>query len=325
MISLRRPQRWLRETVMTPSPRLIIILLVLSLIPPTVVYRTGAALGASFDDPYTQAIEKWRAERLKEVNGENGWTTLVGLFWLREGENKFGSGRSNEIALPAKSAPKVAGSIRLENGVVRLEAKSEAGITYEGKAVTDLVLQSDDGGKPTILTLRSLKLFVIKRGDKLGLRVKDIQNPARSHFAGLDFFPIDVSWRVQAKFEPYNPPKIIPIVNVLGMVDNMTSPGSLVFEISNKSYRLEPVLEKGSKELFVIFGDLTSGKETYGAGRYLYADPPDAGGKVVLDFNKAHNPSCAFTKFATCPLPPRQNRLAVRIEAGEKKYAGAGH
>jgi len=310
---------------MTPNPRLIIILLVLSLLLPNVGHRNGAVLGASFDDPYTQAIEKWRAERLKEVNGADGWTTLVGLFWLREGENKFGSGRSNEIILPAKSAPKVAGSIRLDNGVVRLEAKPEAGITFEGKTVTELVLQSDDGGKPTILALRSLKLFVIKRGDKLGLRVKDTENPARSHFAGLDSFPIDVNWRVEAKFEPYNPPKIIPIVNVLGMVDNMTSPGSLVFEIRGKSHRLEPVLEKGSKELFIIFADLTTGKETYGAGRYLYADPPDAGGKVVLDFNKAHNPSCAFTKFATCPLPPRQNRLAVRIEAGEKKYAGAGH
>jgi uncharacterized protein (DUF1684 family) len=155
--------------------------------------------------------------------------------------------------------------------------------------------------------------------------VKDRLHPARSHFAGLQYFPIDLTKRFNAKFEPYNPPKIIPIANVLGMVDNMTSPGALVFEVDGKTYRLDPVLEKGSKQLFIIFADKTAGKETYGAGRYLYADPPDVNGRVIVDFNKAHNPSCAFTKYATCPLPPRQNRLPFRIEAGEKTYTGGEH
>ena len=278
------------------------------------------------DDPtYTKATERWRAERLEEINGEDGWTTLVGLFWLNEGPNKFGSDPSNEIILPRSNARKFAGSIRLDNGVVTLEAKPDAGITSDGNAASTLVLQSDGDGKPTVLKLGSLKLFVIKRGEKLGLRVKDKQNPARVQFAGLGYFPVDLQWRLDAKFEPYDPPKIVPIVNVLGMVDNMTSPGALVFEVSGKTYRLDPVLEKGSKQLFIIFGDKTTGKETYGAGRYLYADPAGADGKVVVDFNKAHNPPCAFTKFATCPLPPRQNRLAIRVEAGEKKYAGSRH
>ena len=291
-----------------------------------IIFLALSVIVTAADDPsYSKALEKWRADRLEEINGEDGWTTLVGLFWLNEGQNKFGSDPSNEIVLPRTSAPKVAGLMRLNHGVVTLEAKPGAGITNDGNAVSALVLQSDDDGKPTILKLGSLKLFVIKRGDKLGLRVKDKRNPARSRFAGLDYFPVDLKWRLKARFEPYDPPKITPIVNVLGMVDNMTSPGVLVFEVNGKSYRLDPVLEKGSKQLFIIFGDKTTGKETYGAGRYLYADPAGDDGKVVLDFNKAYNPPCAFTEFATCPLPPRQNRLAIRVEAGEKKYAGSGH
>lgn len=291
-----------------------------------IIFIALSIIVTAADDPsYTKAIEKWRAERLEEINGEDGWTTLVGLFWLQEGQNKFGSDPSNEIVLPRSSAPKFAGSIRLDNGVVTLEAKPDAGITSDGNAASTLVLKSDADGFPTLLKLGSLKLFVIKRGEKIGLRVKDKRNPARSHFAGLDYFPVDLKWRVNARFEPSDPPRIIPIANVLGMVDNMTSPGALVFEVTGKSYRLDPVLEKGSNQLVIIFGDKTTGKETYGAGRYLYADPAGADGNVVVDFNKAHNPSCAFTKFATCPLPPRQNRLAIRVEAGEKKYAGSGH
>ena len=304
---------------------LIIILLALSVIVTAADDGTKPAGHSSDDASYTKAIEKWRAERLEEINGEDGWTTLVGLFWLNEGQNRFGSDPSNDIVLPRSSAPKFTGSLRLDKGVVRLEATPDAGVTSDGKPANTLVLQSDGDGKPTVLKLGSLKLFVIKRGEKLGLRVKDKHHPARSNFAGLDYFPLSLNFRLDAKFEPYDPPKIIPIVNVLGMIDNMTSPGALVFEVNGKNYRLDPVLEKGSKQLFIIFADKTSGKETYGAGRYLYADPPGAGGKVVLDFNKAHNPSCAFTKFATCPLPPRQNRLAIRVEAGEKKYAGPGH
>lgn len=300
---------------------LIIILLALSMM---VTAAGDGTKPTSDDDSYTRAIEKWRAERLEEINGEDGWTTLAGLSWLNEGQNRFGSDPSNDIVLP-RSAPNFTGSLRLDKGVVRLEAKPEAGITSDGNPASTLVLQYDGDGKPTVLTLDSLKLFVIKRGEKLGLRVKDKHHPARSNFAGLDYFPISVKFRLNAKFEPYDPPKIIPIANVLGMIDNMTSPGALVFEVNGKTYRLDPVLERGSKQLFIIFSDKTSGKETYGAGRYLYADPAGADGKVVVDFNKAHNPPCAFTKFATCPLPPRQNRLAVRVEAGEKKYTGPGH
>ena len=285
----------------------------------------SAAPGESDQTAYAKELQKWRSDRLVEVNGEDGWTTLVGLFWLKPGLNKLGSDQSNDIVLPRPSAPKFVGSIRLDNEVVRLEANAKAAITSDGKPAANLELQSDEKGKPTILKLGSLKLFLIKRGERLGLRVKDIRNPARSNFTGLEYFPINLKLNLKATFVAYNPPKVISIINVLGMVENMNSPGALEFEIDGNDYSLDSVLEKGSKQLFIIFADTTSGKETYGAGRYLYAEPPNADGKVILDFNKSYNPPCAFTKFATCPLPPRQNRLNIRIEAGEKKYEGAEH
>lgn len=302
--------------------------LIIFLAPATIVATAAEFVSTnhvvSEDAAYISEIQKWRAERLEEINGENGWTTLVGLFWLEEGRNRFGSDPSNQIVLPRNRSSKIAGSLHLSRGVVQLEAQPGAGITNDGSPVSSLVLQSDATNKPTVLKMGSLTFFVIKRGEKFGLRVKDKQNPARVRFTGLGYFPIDTKWRVIARFEPYDPPKIVPIVNVLGMVENMTSPGALVFEINGSTYRVDPVLEKGSNQLFIIFADKTSGKETYGAGRYLYADPPAPDGKVTMDFNKAHNPPCAFTKFATCPLPPRQNRLAIRVEAGEKKYMGSG-
>jgi len=308
------------------NPALGLIIVFLALSSNVTNAERPAHLPALATDPaYLKEIDKWRNERLEEVNGETGWNTLVGLFWLHEGKNRFGSDPSNDIVLPRSRAPKLAGLLQLNNGTVRLTTKPEVGIISAGDRVRDLVLRSDADGLPTPLKLGSLTMFVIKRGEKFGLRVKDKLHPARAKFAGLTYFPIDVNWRVQGKLEAHVPPKVISIVNVLGMIENMTSPGVLLFEVSGKEYRLDPVLEKGSRQLFVIFADQTSGKETYGAGRYLYVDPPDAEGKVIIDFNKAYNPPCAFTKFATCPLPPRQNRLSTRIDAGEKKYAGSGH
>jgi uncharacterized protein (DUF1684 family) len=275
---------------------------------------------------YRQQIEKWHDERAANLKSEDGWLTLVGLFWLKEGENRLGSDKSNEIALPQGKAPPHAASLWLEKGTVRLEAQPRSGITHDGKTVeSPLVLQSDADDKPTELNLGTLSFYLIKRGEQLGLRVKDKENPARTEFAGLSYYPVEPKWRVESRFEPYNPAKMIPIVNVLGMVEEQPSPGKLVFEVAGKDYSLDTIAEKGSKELFVIFKDETSGKETYGAGRYLYTDQADARGTVILDFNKAYNPPCAFTSYATCPLPPSQNRLALAVEAGEKKYAKSGH
>ncbi|HEV2704598.1 MAG TPA: DUF1684 domain-containing protein [Pyrinomonadaceae bacterium] len=267
---------------------------------------------------YAQQVEQWKAQRLASLKGEEGWLALVGLFWLKEGENRFGSDPAGEIVLPAGKAPKLAGVLRMSGDTVRLEAQPGVEITHEGKAVSTLDLRSDADGKPTVLNLGSLSFNLIERGGRLGLRVRDKENPARVNFKGLEYYPTNERWRVEARFEPFNPPKSIPIVNVLGMQEDTPSPGTLHFEVGGKSYSLDALSEAGASELFIIFADETSGRETYGAGRYLYADPPDAQGKVLLDFNKAYSPPCAFTEYATCPLPPQQNKLPLRIEAGEK-------
>ena len=270
---------------------------------------------------HAEDVERWKAERLASLKGEDGWLSLVGLYWLKEGENKFGSDRAADIALPAGKAPLLAGSLRLHDGAVRLEARPGVEITHEGKAVSTLDLQSDEDGKPTILALGTLRFNVIKRGDRLGLRVKDRESPARADFRGLEYYALSDKWRVAARFERFDPPKSVPITNVLGMEEGTPSPGALVFDVEGKTYRLDALSEKGEEKLFIIFADATSGRETYGAGRYLYVDPPDAEGRIVVDFNKAYSPPCAFTNYATCPLPPFQNRLPIAVEAGEK-FAG---
>ena len=270
---------------------------------------------------YEQELEQWKAKRLAGLKSEEGWLSLIGLFWFKEGENRFGSDPTGEIVLPESKAPQHAGTLRLNAGKVTLEANPEAKITSKGQPVTTLELKSDEDGEPTMLELGSLSFHVVKRGERLGLRVKDRENPARAAFKGTDYYPADRKWVVNARFEPYEPPKKVPILNVLDMTTEELSPGALAFEIDGHPYKLEALKEKGEEQFFIIFADQTSGKETYGAGRYLYADPPGADGRVTLDFNRAYSPPCAFTKYATCPLPPAQNRLPLRVEAGER-YLG---
>ncbi len=284
---------------------------------PTPTGPQAAADGAA----YERELEQWKVKRLESLKSEEGWLSLIGLFWFKEGENRFGSDPSNEIVLPEDKVPAQAGTIRVAGGKVMLEAKPDSGITSGGQAVTTLELKSDEDGAATMLELGSLSFHVVKRGDKLGLRVKDRANPARAEFKGTDYYPADRKWVVNARFEPYEPPKRVPILNVLGMETEENAPGTLAFEVDGREYRLQALKEKGEEQFFIIFADQTSGKETYGAGRYLYADPPTADGRVKLDFNRAYSPPCAFTRYATCPLPPAQNRLPVRVEAGEK-YLG---
>lgn len=270
---------------------------------------------------YEQELEQWKANRLAGLKSEDGWLSLIGLFWLKEGENRFGSDPTYEIVLPDGKAPAQAGTLRLVAGKVTLEAKPEAKITSQGRPVATLELQSDENGAPTLLDMGSLNFNVVKRGDRFGLRVRDRANSARAEFKGTDYYPAERKWVVNARFEPYQPPKRVPIQNVIGMEFEETSPGTLAFEVDGRPYKLEALKEQGSEQFFIIFADQTNRTETYAAGRYLYADPPGADGTVRLDFNRAYSPPCAFTKYATCPLPPPQNRLALRVEAGER-YLG---
>jgi hypothetical protein len=267
---------------------------------------------------YAKELGQWQAERWKSLKSEDGWLTLLGLFWLKEGENKFGSDAANEIVLPKEKVSGYLGTLTVKDGVVRFEAPAKTGFTVDGKPVSTLELRSDADGSPTILRLGSLSFQLIKRGDRLGFRIKDKYNADRLNFRNTEFYPADLKWRIEARFEAYNPPKPVPITNVLNMESSETSPGAVVFEVDGQTYRLDAITEKGETKYFMIIADKTSGKETYPAGRYLYVDPPDAAGQMIIDFNKAYSPPCAFTKFATCPLPPRQNRLPFAIAAGEK-------
>jgi len=280
----------------------------------------GTSAKPAIPVPYPEEIAAWQADRGTRLKAEGGWLSVVGLNWLKEGDNRFGSEGSNDIVL--LKGPARAGILRLRKGEVTLIPDPFADLRIDGQPAREIKLSPDTSEKATTVTAGTLSFFMIDRGGKIGLRLKDTEAPARTNFKGLQYYPVDPAWRVEALYEPYQPAKVIPIQNIVGMVDNLPSPGALVFNVGGREYRLDPVLEEGSDELFIIFRDKTSGRQTYGAGRYLYAKKPAAGGTVTLDFNKAYNPPCAFTDFATCPLPPPQNRLDLAITAGEKKYDG---
>ncbi|MGE5625455.1 MAG: DUF1684 domain-containing protein, partial [Bacillota bacterium] len=259
---------------------------------------------------YQKEIDDWRATRLTKVTGPDGWTTLVGLYWLKPGANRFGSAEGSDLKLASTGFPADAGTFDFDGKAVSFTAGKGAGVTSRGRPVTNLKLLTDadpDPKAPTVLNLGSVSFYAIQRVDRYGVRVKDTQADARLHFKGLDYFPLDQKWRFEAKFEPYKPMKKIPIINILGMEEDMNSPGALLFDVDGQEYRLETVLEDGETDYFVMFADQTSGKQTYGAGRFMYVKPP-VDGKTVLDFNKSYNPPCSFSPYATCPLPPPQNR-----------------
>ncbi len=282
-----------------------------------------AALVTEADAAYHREIEAFRRGREERNAGEDGWLATAGLFWLREGKNRFGTAADSEIVLP--SGPARAGVLHVEQGRASVEVAAGVAVTLDGQKITQRPLRSDANGAPDVLSLGRLRLFVIERGGRLAVRLRDPDTPARRAFRGLRWFPIRPEYRVIGRFVAHPAPRRLRVPNVLGMVEPMESPGVVVFRLDGKELRLEPVFETADKkELFFLFRDRTAGRETYGAGRFLYADLP-AGGRVALDFNKAFTPPCAFTRFATCPLPPRQNILPVRIEAGELDDGVPGH
>jgi hypothetical protein len=274
------------------------------------------------DDLYLKGIESWRENRINSLKKPDSWLSLTGLYWLKEGENKFGSDKSNEIIFPEK-APKFVGSIFLSDSVVTIKIIDGIQVLNEGKPVAEIVLVNDMSAKPTVLTHGSLSWHIIKRaGNKYGIRLKDSQSELLKNFGGIETFPTNKDWKLEARFTPYDPPKKIIVPNVIGIAEEEGSPGKLSFKIGSEEFTLDVL--NGGEKYFIVFADKTNGEETYGAGRFLTVEKPDSTGKTYIDFNKAYNPPCAFTKYATCPLPPRQNMLKVSIEAGEKIY-GEGH
>ena len=277
------------------------------------------AAAENSQDEHTR-IADWHAKRLASLTGETGWLTPIALYWLKDGENSFGRAADRAFSLDDAALAADTGAFVLTNGRVRYVAHASKAMTYLGKPVASLDLASDADAKPTELVAGSLHFMLIQRAGHLGIRVRDSVSPNRLQFKGLEYFPVRPDWDIHAHFEPYVPEHRIPIVNILGMTEDMISPGAIVFERGGRSWRLDAILEApGDRKLFVMFSDATSGKQTYGAGRFLYVELPKAD-RIEVDFNEAFNPPCAFTDFATCPLPPQQNRLALAIEAGELKY-----
>lgn len=275
-------------------------------------------IAAQSSAKYEYDIASWRIQHVNELAADDGWLTVAGLFWLKEGVNSVGVGNGYDVELTDNFKQGKFGEIVFSKGKATLNVVSGVVATSGGKSVSTIELGSDDNnGKPTKVTVGSQTFYLIKREGRFGIRLKDTSNPPRVNFKGLKWFPVDAGLKVTADLVPYPVPKDVNVPNVLGGSFKYKSPGILKFKIRGKQYTLMPVIE--DDHLFIIFRDQTSRTTTYGAGRFLYAAAAK-GGKVTLDFNKAENPPCTFTAFATCPLPPQQNRLEIEINAGEKRY-----
>ena len=282
---------------------------------------------------WEEEVAAWKKTRFERLQRPDGWLTLVGLSWLKEGANSVGSDPKSAVVLPAGKAPAKLGTLRATSGAaggpdgadsqatLTFIAEPGAGVTNGANPVSTLALVDDSKGEPTVLEAGPVSFFAIRRGDRLGVRVKDREAETLKSFRGLDYFPLDRKWRLEAKFQPAAEVTKVPIPNVLGFDEPIPSPGHVVFTFDGQEYRLLALDDTGDGRLFLVFGDRTNARETYGGGRFLYTDPP-RDGRVVIDFNRSYNPPCVFTPYATCPLPPRENRLALRIEAGEKSFAG---
>ena len=272
------------------------------------------------DAAYLQSFEKWKAELVDDL--KQNWLVLAGLFWLKPGANTFGSASDNVIVVP--SGPAHAGVFQLQGDDVSVELQKGVQAKIDGESLATAKLEADVSGKPTVIEMGSLRMYVIKRGARLGIRLKDLNSEAARNYAGPTFFPIDMTYRVTGTFVPSDGKKTVDVPNVLGDVTPTPIAGEVHFKLNGQELTLTALSGEPAKGLSFVIGDLTSKTETYPGGRFLDTDPV-VDGKVVVDFNRAYNPPCAVTPYATCPLAPKENRLPVAISAGEKYDRMHGH
>jgi hypothetical protein len=265
------------------------------------------------DAAYVQSFEKWKAEQTADL--KENWLSLAGLFWLKPGANTFGSSPDNSIVFP--KGPAHAGEFDLNGKEVTLKLLPDAHATIDGKTATSAKLDPDTSQQVTRVEMGTLGFHVIIRGERVGVRVHDTDSVAARNFKGMMFYPLDLNYRVTAKWIPSDGKKTIQIPNVLGDVSATPVPGELLFKVNGQELRLTAVGGDSERGLFLVFNDLTAKSDTYPGGRFLDTGPI-VDRSVVLDFNRAYNPPCAVTPYATCPLAPKENRLAVPITAGEK-------
>ena len=270
---------------------------------------------------YAEEITQWRNDRLARLKSRTGWLNLAGLYWLQEGQNTFGSDSSNNIVFPS-SAPAFIGMIERRGDSIYLRSAS-APVKINDIIAGNLKLRDDATGKPDIMTVDSFAWHIIKRGTQYGIRLRDYNSALANELDSVPCFNPNLKWMVTAEYKPFAKPEIQKVQTVIGVEAEIRIPGELIFRINGKKMRLLPVETEDG--LSVIFGDLTNGYETYPAGRYLDTSKPDSSNHVVIDFNKAYNPPCAYTPYATCQLPHRDNILPVKIESGEKAVHFGSH
>ena len=268
---------------------------------------------------YIASVEQWQQDRLEGLKDKNGWLNLAGIYWLNEGIQTFGSDSTNDIVFPAK-APAFIGSLSLKDERIHLEVNDDVELFFENEAVKELTLSYDSSGNPSYITHGDFAWYIMKRHHSLAIRLRDYNNPAIEALDHIPSFPIDPDYLVEAKLVPFEEAKTLRVATPFqDYTQDYECPGELHFKIRGKKMTLLPFTS--GDEYFIIISDETSGIESYGGGRFMYASP-DSGGRILLDFNKAYNPPCAITEFAACPMPPPENRLSVKIEAGEKVLAG---
>ena len=268
---------------------------------------------------YLEEIKQWDQRRIERLKADDGWLNLVGRTWLKPGENKFGSAKDNDVIIESDKVPEYMGVFVFQDSSVTMIVNDGVDVLLNGEPVKEMVMIGDGNKDMTVFQYGPIKWNLIVRDTLYGIRFRDLESEFVKSFKGIERFSVNEDWRIEAKFEAYDPPKKIYVPNVLGQIDEEPSPGAFVFSKDNQIYKLDAI-DAGDR-LWLIFADGTSGEETYGGGRFLYTDSKaDSAGKVIVDFNKAYNPPCVLTKFATCPLPPKQNYITLRITAGEKMY-----
>ncbi len=264
----------------------------------------------------------WQTRRNESIGGTNGWTTLIGLHWLKEGDNSAGSAPTNQVVLRSDRVPNNIGVFTRTGKSVTFTAAENVDVRVRGEKVGRMELKTDASSGPTRLQVGAVSMVAIERGDRLGLRVRDPDSATRRAFKGLRWFPYNPAWRLEGKFVAFPVAEKLRVPDVTGAIQEFTGPGAIEFTVHGSVYRLTVVQEPGDPDFFLMFHDETSGVSTYGAGRFLSVSKPDADQRVVIDFNRAYTPPCGFTAFATCPIPPRQNWLKLAVKAGELNPAG---
>ncbi len=265
----------------------------------------------------------WQQRRLTSVAGPAGWTTLIGLHWLREGANTAGRDPAHDVVIASEQLPRNIGTFTRTGTNVLFTAAPGARVTLAGAPIHSIQLTNDSTLHPTRLEIGQISIIAIQRGERLGLRIRNSQAKTRREFKGISLFPYDPKWRLAGRFVPYPEPRKMRVPDVTGSLQEFPSPGEIVFRVNGTEARLAVALEPDEPDFFILFHDQTAGSSTYPSGRFLYVSPPPAGDdRVTIDFNRAYTPPCGFTPFATCPIPPKQNWLPFPIEAGERKPPG---